>query len=155
MSSGPVGEDPRPVVRHSASEIAPGVYVGGKLDAPHFEGVRLCVSDEAPPEARRARHFPVYDGEGDRPNMANLERLVEAIATARSRGEPVLVFCGHGVRRGPLGGAWYLHRTERISLDAAYDRIERVRPQIERATEWIGNASDLDPPRGRRDHRSG
>jgi hypothetical protein len=126
------------------SEIAPGVFVGGWNDALRFAGAKFCVLDEAPDDMPAATHVPVYNEATDRADTANLDRLAGSIREARSKGEPVLVFCGHGVRRSPLGGAWYLHRSEGISLDAAYDRIRAVRPKVEHARSWIGNRGNLE-----------
>ena len=92
------------------SEIAPGVFVGGWKDALRFEGARFCVLDEAPPDMPPATHIPIYDEATDRPNTKNLDRLAGAMHASKQKGEPVLVFCGHGIRRSPLGGAWYLRR---------------------------------------------
>jgi protein-tyrosine phosphatase len=132
---------PRP---KSPSEIAPGVFVGGWNDALQFQGVRFCVLDEAPPDMPKATHFPIYDERTDHANTKNLDRLAEAIGIAHAAGEPVLVFCGHGVRRSPLAGAWYLRRSQGLPLDAAYDRIRAVRPKIEHAREWMSTARDLE-----------
>ncbi|HTT26407.1 MAG TPA: dual specificity protein phosphatase family protein [Thermoplasmata archaeon] len=130
--------------RPSPSEIAPGVYVGGWHDAGAFEGARFCVLDEAPAEMPKATHVPIYDEGTDRADVGKLDRLAEGMAKARARGEPVLVFCGHGVRRSPLGAVWYFHRAHGLSLDAAYDRVRAVRPQIEHARDWVGNADELE-----------
>ena len=127
----------------NASEIAPGVYVGGWKDALAFTGARFCVLDEAPEDMPPATHIPIYRSEQDRADVRNLDRLARAMQTARKKGEPVLVFCGHGIRRSPMGAAWYLHRAERLSLDAAYDRVRAVRPRIEHAREWLGNSDEL------------
>lgn len=131
---------PRPA---SPQEIAPGVFLGAYRDAARFEGARFCVLDEAPSDLSAARHIPVYDGARDRPNVENLDRLAREVHEARAAGQPVLIFCGHGVRRSPLGAAWYLHRYENLSLEEAYDRIRAVRPQVERAQEWIGDPAEL------------
>jgi protein-tyrosine phosphatase len=112
------------------------VFVGGVKDAENFEGVRLCVRDEAPPDSLRSTHLPVYDAESDRPILPNLDRLAGMVADARSRGEPVLLFCGHGVRRSPMAAAWYLHRSKGLSLEAAYELLSSVRPQVETPKEW-------------------
>lgn len=121
----------------SPGEIAPGVFVGGWKDAISFEGQRLCVLDEPPgTEVPDVVHVPIYDPEHERPLRENLDRLVGLVDSARSRGEPVLLFCGHGVRRGPLAGAWYLHRHDGISLDDAYARLAKVRPQAEPVQQW-------------------
>jgi hypothetical protein len=126
------------------SEIAPGIFVGGWNDALKFEGARFCVLDEEPKDMPPATHVPIYREQTDRPITENLDRVAEGIRIAHSKGEPVLVFCGHGVRRSPLAGAWYLHRSEGISLDDAYTRVQAVRPKVERAREWIGNSTELD-----------
>lgn len=126
------------------SEIAPGVFVGGWKEALGFEGTRFCVLDEAPEDAPAATHIPIYDEQVGLANAKNLDRLAEAMRRARSKGKPVLVFCGHGVRRSALAGVWYLRRTEGLSLDEAYERVRAVRPQIEHAREWVRNAGDLE-----------
>lgn len=128
----------------SPQEIAPGVFLGGWKDAAGFDGVRFCALDEAPDDMPEGTHIPVYDETGDRPRVENLDRLAREVRTAHASGQPVLIFCGHGVRRSPLAAAWYLHRYEHLTLDAAYDRIQAVRPQIERAREWIGNPGPLE-----------
>jgi hypothetical protein len=129
---------------HGPSEIAPGVFVGGWNDALKFEGVRFCVLDDAPDDRPTSTHVRIYEESTDRANTADLDRLAAGVGAARKTGSPVLVFCGHGVRRSPLGGAWYLHKSEGISLDAAYDRIRAVRPKIEHARDWIGHPDNLE-----------
>lgn len=125
------------------AEIAPGVYVGGWKDAVQFSGARFCVLDEAPPDMPKATHIQIYDEAGDRPIVENLDRLATEMKKARSRNEPVLVFCGHGIRRSPLGAAWYLHRAERLPLDDAYARVRAVRPKVEHVRDWVGHVEDL------------
>ncbi len=144
----PSAQEPkrRPVSKRGSgpSEIAPGVFVGGWKDAPDFVGARFCVLDNAPDDMPAATHIPIYDGSGDRADTGNLDRLVAEMRSARARGEPVLVFCGHGIRRAPLGGMWYLHRVEGLTVGSAYDRIRAVRPKVETAREWIGRAEELE-----------
>ena len=126
--------------RASPSEISPGIFVGGWKDAEGFTGARICVLDERPDELdgmSGATHVPIYDGESDAPIVANLDKVADLVKAAHRRGEPALVFCGHGIRRGSLGGAWYLHRNEGVSLDVAFERVASVRPQIERPQEWM------------------
>jgi hypothetical protein len=141
----PTASRPRPSpAKPTASEVAPGIFVGGWNDAASFQGTRFCVLDEAPDGTIPAEtHLPIYDPAEDRPIRANLDRLADLAEAARSREEPVLFFCGHGVRRGPLAGAWFLHRHEGVSLEVAYDRIRAVRPQVETAKEWAGDVSVL------------
>jgi protein-tyrosine phosphatase len=126
------------------SEIAPGVFVGGWNDALRFEGARFCVLDEAPDDMPPATHVPIYNGTAERADVRGLNRVAGSMQAARAKGASVLVFCGHGVRRAPLAGAWYLRRTEDLSLDEAYDRVRSVRPKIEHAREWVGNAGELE-----------
>lgn len=130
--------------RASPAEIAPGVFVGGWKDATAFQGDRFCVLDEAPDDMPPSTHIPIYDPGADAPLRPNLDRLADAVERARSRGGPVLIYCGMGVRRGSLGGAWYLHRIEGIPLEKAYDRVRAVRPQIETVREWVGHVDNLD-----------
>jgi hypothetical protein len=126
------------------SEIAPGVFVGGWNDALAFKGARFCVLDEAPEDMPPATHVPIYREESDRAIPQNLDHVVRSMQAAHAKGEPVLVFCGHGVRRSPLAGAWYLHRSQGISLDDAFERVRAVRPKVEHAREWIGDTTELE-----------
>jgi protein-tyrosine phosphatase len=137
---------PRPAAKKkvpSPQEIAPGVFLGGWKDAVTFEGARFCVLDEAPDDMPSGTHIPIYDETADRPRIENLDRLAREVHAAHATGKPVLIFCGHGVRRSPLAAAWYLHRYEQLTLDDAYDRIRSARPQVEHAREWIGNPGPL------------
>jgi hypothetical protein len=120
------------------------VFVGGWNDALAFRGVRVCVLDDAPDEPiPGAIHVPIYDESNDRVDRTNLDRVADLVAAARRKNEPALMFCGHGVRRGSLAGAWYLHRAEGIALDAAYARVRSVRPKIQHVSEWVGDWSAL------------
>lgn len=141
----PKGSRRAPAAKSHASEIAPGVFVGGWNDAAAFAGARICVLDEAPEETLPGMtHVAIYDGSTDRALPKNLDRVAELALAARRRHEPVILFCGHGIRRGSLAGAWYLHRAEKLPLDQAFDRVAAVRPQIERPADWIGDPSDLE-----------
>jgi protein-tyrosine phosphatase len=126
------------------SEIAPGVFVGGWDDALRFEGARFCVLDEAPDDMPPATHIPIYDERSGSALRPNLDRVAREMEAAHARGRPVLVFCGHGIRRSPLAAAWYLHRSEHLPLEKAYERVRAVRPRIEIPTAWMGNAASLD-----------
>jgi hypothetical protein len=139
----PRGPRSKPV-RKGPSEIAPGVFVGGWKDALAFTGQRFCVLDEAPEEMPSGTHIPIYQSETSRAITPNLDRLARSVQQARARDEPVLIFCGHGIRRSGLGGAWYLRRAEALSLDSAYARVRSVRPKVEHAREWVANADELE-----------
>jgi protein-tyrosine phosphatase len=128
----------------SPQEVAPGVFLGGWKDALTFSGKRFCVLDEAPDDMPAAVHVQIYDESKDAPIVPNLDELATEMSAARRANQPVLVFCGHGVRRSPLAAAWYLHRSEKISLDEAYERVRSVRPRVETAREWIGNWESLE-----------
>lgn len=125
------------------SEIAPGVFIGARRDADRFEGVWFCVLDEAPPDLPDATHIPLLEAGTGAANRSNLDRLVRGIRQARAEGRPVLIYCGHGIRRSPLGGAWYLRAELGLPLEAAFDRIAAVRPQVERPREWLTDADSL------------
>ena len=125
------------------SEVAPGVFVGGWKEAQAFSGTRFCVLDEAPPEMPPATHVRIYDESTGLADLGGLERLARGMQQAHDRGEPVMVFCGHGVRRSPLGAAWYLRRAEGLSLDQAYVRVCAARSRAEHAREWVENAAEL------------
>jgi len=128
----------------SPQEVAPGVYLGGWNDAVKFQGQKFCVLDEAPDGMPSATHVRIYDEAKDAPIVPNLDRLASEMNAARRANQPVLVFCGHGIRRSPLAAAWYLHRYEKLSLADAYARIRSVRPRVETAAEWIGNWTSLE-----------
>lgn len=127
----------------SPSEIAPGVYVGGWKDALRFEGARFCVLDEAPEDMPPATHVAIFSETDRRAKPDRLDRLAKGMCDARAKGESVLVFCGHGIRRSALGGAWYLRRTQGLSLDQAYDQVRSVRPKVQHARDWVDNAREL------------
>jgi protein-tyrosine phosphatase len=124
------------------------VYVGGWSDAVEFQGARICVLDEAPDDepVPGNQQVPIYDPQEDQPIVANLDRIVRMAGSARKRDEPVLFFCGHGIRRGPLAGAWYLHRSQGVSLDTAYEHVRSVRPKTEHVKEWVGDWKILYEP---------
>jgi protein-tyrosine phosphatase len=128
----------------SPAEVAPGVFVGGWNDAVAFEGTRFCVLDEKPEDMPLATHIPIYDGGSGSAIRSNLDRLACEIGAARAQGRPVLVFCGHGIRRSPLGIAWYLHRSEELPLTEAFERVRAVRPKAEPPAAWMGNAASLE-----------
>jgi len=132
--------------KNGPSEIAPGVFVGGWKDAVAFEGTRFCVLDEEPEGMPEATHIPIYSEASGAASRRNLDRLASEVGAARAKGQPVLIFCGHGIRRSPLGGAWYLHRSEKLPLDAAYERIRAVRPRVETAASWVDDPSSLGEP---------
>jgi protein-tyrosine phosphatase len=127
----------RPSAATAASEFAPGLFVGGWKDAENFAGARFCVLDEAPEGMPPGTHLAIYDGEKDAPILENLDRVAGLMHAAATKGEKVIVYCGHGVRRSPLAAAWYLHRHASLPLEAAYARVRAVRPKIEEAREWM------------------
>jgi hypothetical protein len=136
--------------KSGASEIAPGVFVGGWNDAVEFEGVRVCVLDDPPAEPiPGATHVPIYDEKSDAAIPENLDRVAAIVENATRAQSPVLLFCGHGIRRGSLAGAWYLHRHDGLTLDAAYGRVRAVRPKIQSGEEWIGHWPPTEPSRRR------
>jgi protein-tyrosine phosphatase len=128
----------------SPQEISPGVFLGGWNDALRFTGKKFCVLDEVPKDMPPATQVTIYDEAADAPIVRNLDRVASEMNAAHRAREPVLVFCGHGVRRSPLAAAWYLHRYEKLSLDEAYERILALRPKVETPQEWIKNWKELE-----------
>ncbi len=126
------------------TEVAPGLFVGGWGEAEGFSGARFCVLDEKPAELPNGTHIPVYDERTGGAIRPNLDRLAKEAAAAKGRGEAVVVFCGHGIRRGPLGAAWILHRNDHLTLEQAFDRIQAVRPRIERPAAWMDDPTSVD-----------
>lgn len=128
----------------SPSQIAPGVFVGNWDDAVKFEGSRFCVLDEAPAEMPPSTHVRIYDEEKDRADSKALDRVAASMKAAHDAGKPVLVYCGQGIYRSPLAAAWYLKRTEGVSIQEAYKRVLAVRPKAKPAATWLGNYSEID-----------
>jgi len=145
MPASPKPSRPRPkaTAPDGPSEVAPGVFVGGWNDALTFTGTRFCVLDEPPDDLPAATHIPIYDADSGAARRANLDRLAREVSEARGRGEAVLIFCGHGVRRSPLGAAWYLHRAERLTLDQAFERVRAARPRAEPPSAWLGDPTSV------------
>jgi hypothetical protein len=140
-SPGPSKPGSRP---KSPAEFAPGVFVGGWNDAVQFNGTRFCVLDEKPEDMPPGNHIPIYDEDSGGALRSNLDRLADEIGAARAKGRPVLVFCGHGIRRSPLAAAWYLHRSEHLPLDQAFERVQAVRPKAEPPSSWMGDPTSLE-----------
>lgn len=130
----------------TASEVTPGVFVGGWSDATSFPGTKICVREEVPEGIPKVTHVPIYDEVRKEPIRENLDRVADLIDKARANDQPVLVYCGHGIRRGPLAAAWYLHRYEGLTLDEAFARIAAVRPGIEPVAKWARHWQTLDDP---------
>ena len=125
------------------AEIAPGVFVGGWKEAVAFDGRRFCVLDEAPDDMPTATHVRIFDEATESADVAALDRVAKGVAEARRAGSPVLIFCGRGAMRSPLAGMWYLHRSEGLPLDAAYERVHAQRPKAVHPREWVGNVDRL------------
>ena len=135
----------RPRDRSSGpSEIAPGVFVGGWKDATRFDGARFCVLDARPEGTPAATHFPIYDDASGSVIRPNLDRLAEAVDAARAEGRAAIIYCGHGRRRSPLAGAWYLRHSEGIALATAIARVQAARSKAEAPSAWVANAASLE-----------
>jgi len=124
--------------------VTPGVFVGGWGDATQFSGTKVCVREEPPEGLSNVTHVPIYDETRKEPIRENLDRVADLIEQARANDQLVIVYCGHGVRRGPLAAAWYLHRYEGLTLEEAFARIAAVRPGIEPVTKWARHWQSLD-----------
>jgi protein-tyrosine phosphatase len=126
-----------------ASEVVPRLFVGGRADAPAFRGVRISVledlGDPTPAEVR----IPILVAANGGADRRALDRAADVIAGALRGDQPVLVYCGHGVRRSPLAVAWFLHRRRGLSFDAAYAALQAQRPEVEPASGWLSNWREL------------
>jgi protein-tyrosine phosphatase len=116
-------------------QITDTVWLGDIADAMGFKGQRICVLESMPP--RKSLWIPVLQF-SDTPFVLReqLDVLALAIDWAAKQG-PVLVYCGAGIERSPLGVAWWLHRGEGIPLAAAYARIKQISSKIQDRTYWL------------------
>jgi hypothetical protein len=114
------------------TQVAPGLWVGGRIAGPLPPGVTHVVDLVAEyPEPRAVRTLPGYRGlptldGGFPPNVDALLTLVDELATARGG---VLVHCDSGRGRAPtLAAAVLIARGEAHDVDAAIERVRRARP---------------------------
>lgn len=124
-----------------ATEVFPGLYVGGMEDARHFAGVTIAVHEDAKSAEASDYHFPFMEGlRGDEGFVASRYMLEAVRHVARhyvKRGDPVLIHCGAGIERAPLAAVWYLHHWENMTVNAAYDLVCEKRPQVQRRKHWL------------------
>jgi hypothetical protein len=114
------------------TEVAPGLWVGGRIAGPLPPGVGHVVDLVAEyPEAHGIRTRPGYRGlptldGGFPPRLDEFLVLVDELATARGG---VLVHCDSGRGRAPtLAAAVLIARGEAHDVDGAIDRVRRARP---------------------------
>lgn len=56
-----------------------------------------------------------------------------------TEGGQVILHCQLGEDRSPLVVAWYFHIHRGMSLDQAYEKIKKVRPQVNDRRTWVVN----------------
>jgi protein-tyrosine phosphatase len=140
------------------NEVVPGLWVSGYgewTDAVYDEDKWLvvCVLENCEQEGFKryepiphTKHYPLLRGEQmDNGYYATrfpaskqaLDQVASEIAMGLREGRNVLVHCGAGVERSPLAIAWYLSKSMGINVDAAYDIIRRVRPNVFDRQSWL------------------
>jgi atypical dual specificity phosphatase len=125
------------------SEIIPGLFVGGRADAAGFQGIRICVLDNAGDESPAEARIPILTAKDRGADRAALDKVAARIQEALRHRDRILVYCGYGVRRSPLAVAWFLHRTRGHSLDDAYQIVQKGRAETEPAYRWLSNWASL------------
>lgn len=117
----------------TASEVVPGVWVAGRVEASDLpadvEFVVDLVAEFSEPRAVRElpgyRFLPVLDG-GVPPDVDTVLRLVEEVGHPDAR---VLVHCDSGMGRAPTFAALLLiHRGDAADVDTAIGLLTAARP---------------------------
>lgn len=49
----------------------------------------------------------------------------------------VVVHCYAGVERSPLTVAWWISRTQHLTIDEAYQRVKAARPEAQDRRHWV------------------
>lgn len=117
------------------SKICDHVYLGGSEDEEFFHVLRPCPSKRSYRLDCRALVEPTGDKlEVDVDSVWALTSVIDACVR---NGIDILVFCGQGLERSPLVVAMYLCKYHGMSLEEAYNHIERRRPGIFRRDMWV------------------
>jgi len=135
-----------PVETGNATEIMPGVFLGGMTDARSFVGVRLCVRDEGPDYLidefckTIALLIPCPPG-FPQPYCFSKDKLEEAanfIKVQRREGKQILVHCMFGRDRSPMVVAWWMCKMgHALDLSEAYAFIQAKRPVVVDRQAWL------------------
>jgi len=117
-----------------ASEVADGVWIGRIPDTATLNALGIDhvidVAAELPARAEVATTSLVMLDLVP-PSDADLRRVAEAIEREHAAGKRVLVHCALGFSRSAAAiAAWLLHSGRATSVDAALERIRRVRPKV-------------------------
>jgi hypothetical protein len=115
------------------SQIEPGLYVGGHVEAPppgtHFV-LNLDEQDD-PYRAEHHLHEPIADA-APAPSLDWLERMVDLVEEHRRAGRTVFVHCRAGASRSGMVALAYLMREHGWSLEEALaearSRRDIIRP---------------------------
>lgn len=72
------------------------------------------------------------------------EHMMDGIAmileTLVQNGKRVVVHCFAGVERSPLVVAWWISRTQHLTIDEAYQRVMDARPGAQDRRHWVPEA---------------
>eukprot|EP00271_Cylindrocystis_brebissonii_P020287 TRINITY_DN6655_c0_g1_i1.p1 TRINITY_DN6655_c0_g1~~TRINITY_DN6655_c0_g1_i1.p1 ORF type:complete len:167 (+),score=27.25 TRINITY_DN6655_c0_g1_i1:915-1415(+) len=74
----------------------------------------------------------------------HFDRCFDAIATARARGEAVLVHCVVGMSRSATIVIGYLMKTRNMSLPAAFSFVKSIRPIVQPNSKFMQELRKLD-----------
>ncbi len=66
-----------------------------------------------------------------------LNDIADVIQVLVKNHKLVIVHCYAGIDRSPLVVAWWLARYHTETLDAAYEKIREVRPQVRDRGDWV------------------
>ena len=127
------------------NKIIDHLFLGEFADVPFYmrdfpEGEILCVLENRPEkEPPKAFQIPIIDLQsfGYRVKEEQLGQTFKFINRMLSAGDDLLVHCMAGQERSPLVVAYYLAHNYGITLDMAYKKVKKKRPQIFDRSDWI------------------
>lgn len=127
------------------SKIMDHLYLGEFSDVSFYvrdfpEGEILCVLENRPEkEPPNAFQIPIIDLQnfGYRVKEKQLMLTFNFINRVLKEKQDLLVHCMAGQERSPLVIAYFLANNFGITLDQAYKKIKKKRPQIFNRSDWI------------------
>lgn len=127
------------------SKIITNLFLGELNDVPLFvrdipDGEILCVLENRPmQEPSKAFQIPIIDDYDKtfRVRMEQLDHTFRFINRVLKDKNDLLVHCMAGQERSPLVVAYFLSRNYGITLDQAYKKVKKKRPQIFDRSDWI------------------
>lgn len=127
------------------NKIIENLYLGEMGDVPLFirdipEGEILCVLENRPmQEPQKAFQIPIIDEKQStyRVHEEQLLHTFRFINRVLKDKNDLLVHCMAGLERSPLVIAFFLSNNYGITLNQAYKKIKKARPQIYDRSDWI------------------